>query len=84
MAFNRPYVNGFPIRRPSLRELVKAIQENEKRGYECIRPYKRIYKSGKKFEDRPHLLNGMSYVKKKHFVDSFEMYYYEVWMQRAE
>lgn len=84
MAFNRIYQNGFPIRRPSLRELVKAIKANEERGFECIAPFKRVYKSGKKFDDRPHLLNGITYVSKKHFVDSYEYCHYEVWMKKVE
>ena len=84
MAFNRVYNNGFPIRRSNLRELVKAIQGNEKRGFECMAPFRKVYRSGKKFENRPHLVNGMTYVKKKHFVDSFEESYYEVWMKKVD
>ena len=84
MSFNKPYRNGFPIRRPNLRELVTAIIANEQRGYECVAPYKKVYRSGKNFEDRPHLLNGMSYVKKKHFIDSYETCYYEVWMKKQD
>ena len=42
MTFNRPYQNHFPIRRPSLKELVTAIIANEQRGYECVAPYKKM------------------------------------------
>lgn len=82
MAFNRIYQNGFPMRRPTLRELVKAIQANEQRGYECKAPYKKVYKAGKKYVDRPHLINGVTYASRKCFADSFDECYYEVWMDK--
>ena len=84
MSFNRSGSRLIHLKRARIREIYKAVKELEDRGYECVKPIKKYYFCGKKFNDEPHLLNGITYVKKKHFIDSYETVYYEVYMKKVE
>ncbi|WP_050613300.1 hypothetical protein [Bacillus testis] len=72
------------LQRVRIRELIKAIEENEGRGYECVKPIQKHYFSGKNFDDKDHLMDGISRIKRKKFVDAYESCYYEVYMKKVE
>ena len=79
MAFNKLYNEKFRVRRKTLRELVKAMQEFEAKGFECVAPFKRIYKAGKKY-DRDARSADLS-KSRVNFSEGFDCEFYEVWMR---
>jgi hypothetical protein len=38
------------IKRPSLKEMVRAVQEKERQGFECVAPIRKIQTSRKNFK----------------------------------
>jgi uncharacterized protein involved in tellurium resistance len=43
------------IKRPRLKEIVRAVQEKERQGFECVAPIRKIHKSNKVFKYDRHL-----------------------------
>ena len=69
------------IRRQSKRELVKAIQELEKRGFECVIPVREVKLHGKNFKDKAKFYQGKWLIGRENTVDSYEQVYYETIMR---
>ena len=67
------------VRRQTKLELVKAIIELEKRGYECKAPIQEIKKDGKRYNKTDN--NG--YIRRK-FESNFDQTYYQVYMKKVE
>ena len=84
MAFNRTGNRNVIIKRDTLRQLVKAVQELEKRGYEPIAPYKKTYFQCKRFDERTAVLNGLNRVKRHKFVECVEQVQYVIHMKKVE
>lgn len=86
MSFNKAKnSNGYvKIKRQRLKEVVKAAQELEAKGYEPVAPIQRLYFQGKKFDDKSVLLNGMTKAKKKQFVEAVETVSYVIYMKKVE
>ena len=70
------------VRRQSKRELVKAVQELESRGYECVIPIREVKEFGKNFKDKARFYQGKWKCGRKDNVDSYEQVYYETFMRK--
>lgn len=67
------------VRRQTKLELVKAIIELEKRGYECKAPIQEIRTDGKRYSKTDN--NGFV---RRRFESNFDQTYYQVYMKKVE
>jgi len=70
------------IRRQGKMELVKAVMELEKRGFECVIPIREAKVYGKNFKDKARFYQGKWMCGRKDNVDSYEQVYYETIMRK--
>jgi len=84
MAFNRTGNTNVIIKRDTLRQLVKAVKELEKRGYEPIAPYKKTYFQGKQFGQTVEMLTGKKRGKGRKFIETVEQVQYVIHMKKVE
>ena len=67
------------VRRQTKREIVKAVIDLEKRGFECKAPIRSVRKDGKKYSK----INNNGFVRRQ-FESNFDQSYYEVYMKKVE
>lgn len=72
------------IRRTRKYEIVAAVIELEKKGFECVVPIKKVYREGKKFRDVWKKVDTLSMAKKKSFVEAYEDVYYQTVMRKKD
>ena len=70
------------IRRQGKMELVRAVQELEAKGFECVIPIRESKNYGKNFKDKAKFYQGKWKCGRKDNVDSYEQVYYETIMRK--
>lgn len=79
MAWGRSSTETVYIRRQTKLEIVKAVIELEKRGYECKTPIREIRKDGKKYSKT----NNNGFIRRR-FESNFDQSYFQVCMKKVE
>lgn len=67
------------VRRQTKLEIVKAVIELERRGYECKAPIREVKTDGKRYNKT----NNNGFIRRK-FESNFDQTYYEVYMKKVE
>ncbi|HHT7228605.1 TPA: hypothetical protein ACTZ5W_006028 [Bacillus cereus] len=69
-----------PVRRGLMKEMLIAVRDLEKRGYDYVTQIKTVYKSGKFYEQSGRSFQGKHEFRKIGYTDNVS---YECWMKKV-
>ncbi|PEO30879.1 hypothetical protein [Bacillus toyonensis] len=69
-----------PVRRGTMKEMLKAVRDLEARGYDYVTQIKPVYKSGKFYEQSGRSFQGKHEFRTIGYVDNVS---YECWMKKV-